>query len=62
MITVTGVEQIREGVVADDALIVEQSPKHTIDILREGKVVTKAINKRIALAAQPGARAEFCWA
>ena len=33
------------GVVADDALIVEQSPKHTIDILREGKVVTKAINK-----------------
>ena len=39
-----GVEQIREGVTDDNGLIVEQSPKHTIDILREGKVVTKAIN------------------
>lgn len=45
LLNAAGVEQIREGVVADDALIVEQSPKHTIDILREGKVVTKAINK-----------------
>ena len=39
-----GVEHIREGVTDDDGLIVEQSPKHTIDILKEGKVVTKAIN------------------
>jgi putative methanogenesis marker protein 3 len=39
-----GVEHIREGVSDDEGLIVEQSPKHTIDILKEGKVVTKAIN------------------
>ena len=39
-----GVEQVREGVTDDDALIVEQSPRHTIDILKEGKVVTTAIN------------------
>ena len=29
----------------DDAIIVEQIPKHTIDILKEGQVITKAINK-----------------
>ena len=40
-----GVEHVREGVTDDDALIVDQSPEHTIDILKEGKVVTKAINK-----------------
>ena len=39
-----GVEHIREGVTDDEGLIVEQSPIHTIDILKEGKVVTKAIN------------------
>ena len=39
-----GVEHIREGVTDDEGLIVEQSPRHTIDILKEGKVVTKAIN------------------
>ena len=39
-----GVEHIREGVSDDDGLIVEQSPRYTIDILKEGKVVTKAIN------------------
>ena len=38
-----GVEHIREGVTDDNAVIVEQSPRHTIDILKEGKVVTKAI-------------------
>ena len=38
-----GVEHVREGVTDDDAMIVEQSPRHTIDILNEGKVVTKAI-------------------
>lgn len=40
-----GIEQIREGVTDDDALIVEQTPKYTIDIINEGKVVTKGINK-----------------
>ncbi|MBR5954651.1 MAG: methanogenesis marker 3 protein, partial [Methanobrevibacter sp.] len=39
-----GVEHIREGVTDDEGLIVEQSPRHTIDILKEGKVVTKAIS------------------
>lgn len=39
-----GVEHIREGVSDDEGLIVEQSPRHTIDILKEGKVVTKAIS------------------
>ena len=39
-----GIEHIREGVSDDGGLIVEQSPRHTIDILKEGKVVTKAIN------------------
>jgi len=40
----SGIEHIREGFMEDDGLIVDQSPKHTIDILKEGKVVTKAIN------------------
>ena len=39
-----GVEHVREGVTDDEGLIVEQSPRHTIDILKEGKVVTKAIS------------------
>lgn len=39
------IEHIREGVTDDDALIVEQNPKYTIDILREGKLTTKGINK-----------------
>lgn len=39
-----GIEHIREGVTDDDAIIVEQSPRHTIDIINEGKVVTKAIS------------------
>ncbi|WP_299522573.1 methanogenesis marker 3 protein [uncultured Methanobrevibacter sp.] len=40
-----GIEHIKEGVNSEDALIVEQNPKYTIDILNEGKVVTKAIPK-----------------
>lgn len=39
-----GIKQIRDGVTDDDALIVEQTPHYTIDILREGKVFTKGIN------------------
>ena len=33
------------GVTGEDALIVEQTPKYTIDILNEGKVTTKSIHK-----------------
>ena len=40
-----GVEHMIDGMVDDDAIIVEQIPKHTIDILKEGRVITKAINK-----------------
>ena len=40
-----GVEHMIDGLIDDDAIIVEQNPKHTIDILREGHVITKAINK-----------------
>jgi putative methanogenesis marker protein 3 len=40
-----GVEHMIDGLFDDDAIIVEQNPKHTIDILREGHVITKAINK-----------------
>ena len=40
-----GVEHIIDGLEDDDAVIVEQTPKHTIDILKEGKVTTKAIKK-----------------
>ena len=40
-----GVEHMIDGIVDDDAIIVEQTPKYTIDILKEGKVITKAINK-----------------
>ena len=39
------IEHIKEGVTDDDALIVEQTPKYTIDILNEGKVTTKSIHK-----------------
>ena len=40
-----GVEHMIDGLIDDDAIIVEQIPKHTIDILKEGQVITKAINK-----------------
>ena len=45
MLSSAGVEHMIDGLVDDDAIIVEQIPKHTIDILKEGRVVTKAINK-----------------
>jgi len=40
-----GVEHLIDGIVDDDAIVVEQSPKHTIDILKEGQVITKSISK-----------------
>ena len=45
MLSAAGVEHMIDGLVDDEAIIVEQVPKHTIDILKEGRVVTKAINK-----------------
>ncbi|WP_296858767.1 methanogenesis marker 3 protein [uncultured Methanobrevibacter sp.] len=44
ILSAAGVEHMIDGLVDDDAVIVEQTPKHTIDILKEGKVITKAIN------------------
>lgn len=40
-----GIKQIRDGITDDDALIVSQTPHHTLDIIKEGKVFTKGINK-----------------
>ena len=45
MLSAVGVEHMIDGLVDDDAIIVEQTPKHTIDILKEGQVITKAVNK-----------------
>ena len=45
MLSAVGVEHMIDGLVDDDAIIVEQIPKHTIDILKDGKVVTKAVGK-----------------
>jgi len=45
MLSAVGVEHMIDGLIDDDAIIVEQTPKHTIDILKEGKVITKAVNK-----------------
>ena len=45
MLAAAGVEHLIDGLVDDDAIIVEQEPKHTIDILREGHVITKSIKK-----------------
>jgi putative methanogenesis marker protein 3 len=45
MLSAAGVEHMIDGLVDDDAIIVEQTPKHTIDILKEGQVITKAVNK-----------------
>ena len=45
ILSAAGVEHMIDGLVDDDAIIVEQVPKHTIDILKEGQVVTKAVNK-----------------
>jgi len=40
-----GVIHERVGVLDDDALIVEQTPRVSIEIIKEGKVKTKGINK-----------------
>ena len=45
LLSAAGVEHMIDGLIDDDAIIVEQIPKHTIDILKEGRVVTKAVNK-----------------
>jgi len=39
-----GIEHIREGITDDNAIIVEQTPFNTIDILESKKIKTKAIN------------------
>lgn len=45
ILSAAGVEHVMEGLVDDDAIIVEQSPQYTVDILKEGKVITKSIKK-----------------
>lgn len=45
MLSAAGVEHLIDGLIDDDAIIVEQNPKHTIDILKEGQVITKAVKK-----------------
>lgn len=45
LLSQSGVEHLIDGLVDDDAIIVEQNPKHTIDILKEGQVITKAVKK-----------------
>ncbi|WP_432644825.1 methyl-coenzyme M reductase-associated protein Mmp3 [Methanobrevibacter sp.] len=45
LLSAAGVEHMIDGLVDDDAVIVEQNPQHTIDILKEGKVITKAIKR-----------------
>ena len=45
MLSAAGVEHMIDGLIDDDAIVVEQVPKHTIDILKEGRVITKAVNK-----------------
>ena len=45
LLSEAGVEHLIDGIIDDDAIVVEQNPKHTIDILREGQVITKAIHK-----------------
>ncbi len=45
LLSKAGVEHMIDGLVDDDAIIVEQTPRHTIDILKEGQVITKAIKK-----------------
>ena len=45
LLSEVGVEHLIDGLVDDDAIIVEQNPRHTIDILKEGHVITKAVKK-----------------
>ena len=41
-----GIEHLIDGLIDENAIIVEQNPKHTIDILKEGKVITKAVDEQ----------------
>ena len=45
LLSAAGIEHLIDGIIDDDAIIVEQNPKHTIDILKEGSVITKAISE-----------------
>ena len=45
LLSAVGVEHIIDGLIDDDAIIVEQNPQHTIDILKSGRVITKAIKR-----------------
>ena len=45
LLSAAGVEHLIDGLVDENAVIVEQNPKHTIDILKEGQVITKSVNK-----------------
>ena len=45
ILSAVGVEHMIDGLIDDDAIIVEQIPQHTIDILKEGRVITKAVKK-----------------
>jgi len=40
-----GIEQIRDGLTEDDAIVVKQDPEHTMDIINEKKVKTIGIDK-----------------
>ena len=40
------IQQERIGITDDDAIIVEQIPNNTIDIIKKGKVQTKGLNKK----------------
>ncbi|MBZ9571664.1 methanogenesis marker 3 protein [Methanobrevibacter sp. TMH8] len=40
-----GISHEKIGVIDDDGLVVEQNPEFSIDIIKEGKVTTKGINK-----------------
>ena len=45
ILSAAGIEHLIDGIIDDDAIIVEQEPKHTIDIIKEGQVITKAVKK-----------------
>ncbi len=45
MLSAAGLEHMIDGIIDDDAIVVEQIPKHTIDILKEGSVITKSVKK-----------------
>ena len=39
-----GIEHRREGDIGDDAVVVEQKPEYTLDVLRSSRVVTKGVS------------------